>query len=229
MAVELENVVPLGRSLKEYKLMFDLTDNDLDKKILGVGDGIASFNVEMTELGKTVVSVDPIYSFEGKEIKEQFYNVIDSVVDQLKATEEDYIWDIFKSPDEYKQYRIQTLEKFIADYDLGKRESRYILGELPSLDFEDSSFDLTLCAHLLFFYSEQLDYEFHLASVKEILRTANEVRIFPLLDVKSINRTVHLDPIIRELESEGLSVELRKVDYDMQRGENIMLRIVKEQ
>ncbi|MCZ6555492.1 MAG: SAM-dependent methyltransferase, partial [Candidatus Dadabacteria bacterium] len=36
MAVELENVVPLGRSLKEYKLMFDLTDNDLDKKILGV-------------------------------------------------------------------------------------------------------------------------------------------------------------------------------------------------
>jgi hypothetical protein len=228
MAVELENVVPLGRSLKEYRLMFDLTDKDLDKQILGVADGIASFNAEMTELGKVVVSVDPIYSFEGKEIKEQFYNVIDSVVDQLKATQEDYIWDIFKSPDEYKQYRIQTLEKFIADYDLGKRERRYIIGELPSLDFEDSSFDLTLCSHLLFFYSGQLDYEFHLASVKEILRTANEVRISPLLDVKSINRSVHLDPIIRELESEGLSVELRKVDYDMQRGENIMLRIVKE-
>ena len=100
MAVELENVVPLGRSLKEYKLMFDLTDKDLDKQILGVADGIASFNAEMTELGKTVVSVDPIYNFEGKEIIEQFYNVIDSVVDQLKATEEDYIWDIFKSPDE---------------------------------------------------------------------------------------------------------------------------------
>ncbi len=228
MAVELENVVPLGRSLKEYKLMFDLTDNDLDKKILGVADGIASFNVEMTELGNTVVSVDPIYSFEGKEIKEQFYNVIDSVVDQLKATQEDYIWDIFKSPDEYKQYRIQTLEKFIADYDLGKRERRYIIGELPSLDFEDSSFNLALCAHLLFFYSKQLDYEFHLASVKEILRTAKEVRIFPLLDLK-LNRSVHLDPIIRELESEGLSVELRKVGYEMQRGGNMMLCIVKEQ
>lgn len=229
MAVELENVVPLGRSLKEYKLMFDLTDKDLDKQILGVADGIASFNAEMTELGKTVVSVDPIYNFEGKEIIEQFYNVIDSVVDQLKATEEDYIWDIFKSPDEYKEYRIQTLEKFIADYDLGKRENRYILGELPSLDFEDSSFDLALCAHLLFFYSEQLDYEFHLASVKEILRTANEVRIFPLLDVKSINRSVHLDPIICELESEGLSVDLREVGYEMQRGGNMMLCIVKEQ
>jgi len=228
MAVELENVVPLGRSLKEYRLMFDLTDKDLDKQILGVADGIASFNAEMTELGKTVVSVDPIYNFEGKEIIEQFYNVIDSVVNQLKATEEDYIWDIFKSPDEYKQYRIQTLEKFIADYDLGKRESRYILGELPSLDFEDSSFDLALSSHLLFFYSEQLDYGFHLASVKEILRTANEIRIFPLLDLK-LNRSVHLDPVICELESQGLSVELRKVDYDMQRGENMMLRIVKEQ
>jgi hypothetical protein len=228
MAVELENVVPLGRSLKEYRLMFDLTDENLDKQILGVADGIASFNAEMSGLGKTVVSVDPLYRFEGENIKKQFYNAIDLVVDQLKATRKDYIWNIFKSPDEYKEYRIQTLDKFIGDYDLGKRERRYVIGELPSLDIEDSSFDLALCAHFLFFYSEQLDYKFHLASVKEILRTANEVRIFPLLDVKSINRSVHLDPIMRELESQGFSVELREVEYEMQRGGNLMLRIAKE-
>jgi len=229
MAVELENVVPLGRSLKEYRLMFGLRDEDLDKKILGVADGIASFNAEMTELGKTVVSVDPIYNFDGREIKEQFYKIIDSVVDQLRNTQEDYIWEFFKSPDEYREYRIQTLDKFIGDYDLGKRERRYIIGDLPSLDIENSSFDLALSAHLLFFYSDQLSYEFHLASVKEILRKANEVRFFPLLDIKSMNRSVHLDPIIHELESEGLSVELREVDFEMQRGGNMMLRIVKEQ
>lgn len=226
MAVELQNVVPLGRSLEEYRLMFDLSDEDMDRQILGVADGIASFNAEMTELGKNVVSADPIYRFQGKEIREQFYNVIDSVVDQLKASQEDYKWEFFKSPDEYKQYRIQTLEKFITDYDLGKRERRYIIGELPSLDIGDSSFDLALCAHLLFFYSEQLDYDFHLASVKEILRTANEVRIHPLLDLK-LNRSVHLDPIVRELESYGLSVGLIEVDYEMQRGGNMMLRITK--
>lgn len=47
MAVQLDNVVPLGRSLKQYRLVFDLSDEDLNRKIIGVGDGIASFNYEM--------------------------------------------------------------------------------------------------------------------------------------------------------------------------------------
>lgn len=71
-----------------------------------------------------------------------------------------------------------------------------MIGELPKLDFEESLFDLALCSHFLFFYSEQLNYEFHLASVKELLRIAVEVLIFPLLDVKTVKRSVHFDPII---------------------------------
>ena len=227
MVVELKNVVPLGRSLEEYLMMFKLTEEDLNKKILGVADGIASFNAEMTKLGKTVISVDPLYMYSGKELEEQFYNVIDIVVDQLNSTREDYRWNFFKSPEEYKKYRIKTLEKFLSDYDTGKRDRRYILGELPTLNLKDSSFDLALSAHFLFFYSEQLSYEFHLASIKEMLRIANEVRIFPLLDLK-LNRSAYLDKVIGELESEGLSVEIQKVDYDMQRGENTMLRIRKD-
>jgi hypothetical protein len=226
MAVVLEKVIPLGRSLEEYKLMFDLTDEDLNKRIIGIADGPASFNAEMKECGRRVTSIDPLYTYEGKDIEEQFYKVIDSVIDQMKSTQEDYIWTFFKSPNDYKQHRIQALEKFIADYDLGKSERRYIPEELPSLDIEDASFDLALCSHFLFFYSEQLNYEFHLASIKEILRIVNEVRIFPLIDLK-LNRSVHLDPIMRELESEDLSVEITKVDYEFQRGGGIMLDIVK--
>jgi len=194
MAVVLEKVIPLGRSLEEYKLMFDLTDKDLDKRIIGIADGPASFNAEMKERGRSVTSIDPLYTYEGKDIEEQFYKAIDLVVDQMKSTQKDYIWTLFKSPDEYKKHRIQTLEKFIADYDLGKSERRYIPGELPSLEIEDASFDLALCSHFLFFYTEQLNYDFHLASIKEKLRIVNEVRIFPLLDLK-LNRSVHLDQI----------------------------------
>jgi len=47
MATELEKVVPFGRSMDEYRKMFALTDGDLDRKILGVADGPASFNAEM--------------------------------------------------------------------------------------------------------------------------------------------------------------------------------------
>lgn len=67
--MKLNEVVPWGRTLQEYKLMFNLSEIDLNKKILGCGDGLASFNAEMTELGYSVVSIDPIYEFSGNKIR----------------------------------------------------------------------------------------------------------------------------------------------------------------
>ena len=69
MAMKLEKVVPFGRSLDEYKNMFALSESDLDKKIIGMGDGPASFNAEMFALGKSVVSVDPLYIFQQRKSK----------------------------------------------------------------------------------------------------------------------------------------------------------------
>ena len=62
MSVTLAQVVPWGRSLEEYRQMFMLADEERTLKILGVGDGPASFNSEMKVLGHTVVSIDPIYA-----------------------------------------------------------------------------------------------------------------------------------------------------------------------
>lgn len=46
--MKLNEVVPWGRNLEEYKLMFNLSEADLNAKILGCADGPASFNAEMT-------------------------------------------------------------------------------------------------------------------------------------------------------------------------------------
>jgi hypothetical protein len=43
VAFTLDKVVPWGRSFDEYVRMFDLTPADLGKRILGCGDGPASF------------------------------------------------------------------------------------------------------------------------------------------------------------------------------------------
>src|SRR6185295_13865967 len=70
MSMRLEQVVPWGRSLWEYAHMFDLDEATLaSAKILGVGDGPASFNSEMHALGRRVVSVDPIYVFAADQIR----------------------------------------------------------------------------------------------------------------------------------------------------------------
>ena len=72
----LDRVVPFGRSKAEYELMFALTESDRQKSIIGIGDGPASFNAEMTAASYQVVSIDPIYQFTTDEIKSRFDAVV---------------------------------------------------------------------------------------------------------------------------------------------------------
>lgn len=44
MGFALDKVVPWGRSYEEYISMFDLSEADLQLRILGCGDGPAGFN-----------------------------------------------------------------------------------------------------------------------------------------------------------------------------------------
>ena len=62
MAFTLDQIVPWGRTFDEYRRMFALTDADLTRRILGCGDGPASFNAEATLRGVRVLSIDPIYA-----------------------------------------------------------------------------------------------------------------------------------------------------------------------
>ena len=63
MAMVLYKVVPFRRSMDEYIKIFNLTNADLNKRIIGIGDVPASFNAEMTRQGKSVVSVDPLVKY----------------------------------------------------------------------------------------------------------------------------------------------------------------------
>ena len=106
--MKLEEVVPWGRSLTEYQLMFDLSEQDLNSKILGCGDGPASFNAEMTKLGHSVVSlvfalpsaIDPIYQFSAEQIEKRVRASYEPVISQVKQNSNDYIWNNFRDADE---------------------------------------------------------------------------------------------------------------------------------
>src|SRR5262249_58533629 len=69
MAFKLSEIIPWGRSFEEYRRLFALSDADLAGRILGCGDGPASFNAEATARGHAVVSCDPIYAFSAADIE----------------------------------------------------------------------------------------------------------------------------------------------------------------
>ncbi len=222
MAMVLEEVVPFGRSFEEYVQMFSLGAGDLDGKIIGVGDGPASFNAEATQQGYNITSVDPVYQFSGDEIQARFEAVVDSIIDQIKASPQDWVWGYHQSPDQLRASRVKTLQEFLQDYSLGKTEGRYVIGALPQLPFLTDQFALALCSHLLFLYSDQLDQMFHLEAIQEMLRIAAEVRIFPLLTL-GLQRSPHLNPVMQRLSELGHQVVVQPVAYELQKGGNEML------
>ncbi|WP_329608447.1 SAM-dependent methyltransferase [Nostoc sp. CMAA1605] len=222
--MQLENVVPFGRSLDEYVKMFNLTDADLQKSILSVADGPASFNAEGTRQGYRIKSIDPLYIFTSAQIRDRFAQVVDNVIAQVERTPDDWVWTYHKSPDGLRKNREQVTQLFCADFELGKDEGRYEVGELPKLKYQDGAFDLGLSSHFLFLYSDHFDGNFHLESIREMLRVCKEVRIFPLLTLM-LQRSPHLQSIVEQLEQQGYQCEIHQVEYELQRGGNEMLRI----
>ena len=226
MAFTLENIVPWGRSFEEYVSMFSLTPDCLHKKILGCGDGPASFNSHMCRAGLPIVSLDPLYQFSANEIASRISKTSKTILEQLEQNRDAYIWTSIESPAELWKIRMAAMQEFLADLSRGKAEGRYISGELPLLPFEDNHFDLAICSHLLFLYSEHLSLEFHKQAIAEICRVAHEVRIFPLVTLtgESSPYVEAIGDYFRDL-GHGISVE--KVGYEFQRDGNKMMRITK--
>jgi hypothetical protein len=224
LAIKLTSVVPWGRNADEYTRMFALTDADLSRRILGCGDGPASFNFEMTQRGRSIVSCDPLYDFSPADIEARIAATYDTILDGVRQHPEKFVWNVFKTPEELGACRMESMRKFLKDLSAGKAAGRYITASLPDLPFKNQTFDLALCSHFLFLYSAQLSLDFHRAAVKELCRVAREVRIFPIFDL-DVKKSAHLDPIIAELTAAGLTADLVRVPYEHQKGADTMLRI----
>lgn len=221
----LDHVVPWGRSFEEYRRMFALADKDLGRRIAGCGDGPASFNAEATRRGHQVVSCDPIYRFNKTEIGDRIAATYEQVLDQTRRNAHEFIWeDGIRNVEELGAVRTAAMQAFLADYEAGKRAGRYVDAALPELPFEDGTFDLALCSHLLFLYSTQLGEAFHAAGIREMCRVAAEVRVFPLLTLGG-ERSPFIDTCVAAVVATGCEVGIERVPYEFQRGGNEMMRV----
>lgn len=226
MAFSLDKVVPWGRSYAEYLAMFNLSEADLQQRILGCGDGPAAFNAELTRRGGTIVSFDPIYIFDSIQLKSRIAETYALVMTQLRNNQADFVWQSISSVDELGQLRLAAMDEFLSDYVAGNNAGRYIAGELPHLPFANQQFDLALSSHFLFLYSQQLSLDFHQQAVQEMLRVAREVRIFPILTLTN-QISPHLNAVCNRLKQQGYLTVLKQVVYEFQRGANQMLVITR--
>lgn len=226
MPFELNDVVPWGRNLAEYRAMFALSDADLAGRIVGCGDGPASFNAEATRAGSCVVSVDPIYRFTRDALAQRIDETRQQVIEQARRNRDQFVWTSIESLEELETVRMTAMRAFLQDYVSGLATGRYVDGGLPELPFEDDAFDLALCSHYLFLYQDQVDEAAHTAAIREMCRVARETRVFPLLALDG-ETSRHLDPVVERLQGEGYTVAVERVDYEFQRGGDQMLRVTR--
>ncbi|WP_438351211.1 SAM-dependent methyltransferase [Paenibacillus sp. FA6] len=226
MKLDLSRIVLIGRTFDEYMAMFNLSKEDLlGCRVLDCPAGGCSFTAIASQLGADVTATDIAYYHDFSQLEEKGFQDIEHVIEHMENAKGNFLWDYFKSSDELKKHRIQALTDCAAD--MKSSPNRYVPAELPTLPFHDNQFDLTLSAHFLFMYADRLDYNFHLDTIRELLRvTTQEIRIFPLIDL-SCKRYEHLDRLIEDLHRQGCSTEEIIVPYEFQKGANSMLRICK--
>lgn len=227
MTFRLEEVVPWGRSFDEYRRMFALSEKDLDGRFLGCADGPASFNAELTKRGGEILSVDPLYQFSREEILSRIEKVFETVLNETRKNAHEFVWKTIPSVEVLGQIRQDSMNEFLEDYPRGLEEGRYLDASLPELPFSTGEFGLALCSHYLFLYSPHLSLDFHLRSIRELCRVAREVRIFPLLELGSVPSR-HLDKIQKKLQEQEYTVSIIPVDYEFQRGGNLMMKVIND-
>jgi hypothetical protein len=201
MPFDLDDIAPRGWTLAEYCTMFDLGDAERRLSILGCGDGPSSFNAEGTAQNMRIVSVDPLYALRAPDIRAR-----------CAATT-----DVAGSHD-------TALAQFLADYELGVDQGRYVTGGADDLPFPDGSYDLALCPHLLFVHGARHPLALHLKAIRELMRVAEELRIFPLQEAGGVESR-HLKAVMLGVPRLGYRCERLPAGGSATPGGGEMLKI----
>lgn len=227
--LELPSVSFFGRSLAEYMQFFALDPLALrGRDVLDVAAGPASFVAEACARKINAVAVDPLYGQTAAALAARVDEDFERMFAQMRAKPGLLRFKSFPSIDAAEADRRAAAQRFLGDYETHFVHNRYVGGALPRLPFLDGTFDLVLCAHLLFVYAQRFDFEWHLAACRELVRvSAGEARVHPLcgLDGRPYPGLARLR---RELRAAGVASEVRALEYEFFAGSNSMLVLRKE-
>jgi hypothetical protein len=212
-----------GRTLAEYAQCFALDVAALrGRDVLDVAGGASSFTAEACARRIDAVAVDPLYGATLEELETRANADIEQFVATSRAAGRTTAgrWPSFPAAEGESRL---AAERFLADYAVHFAHGRYVSGGLPRLPFFDGTFDLVLCAQLLFVGGPPFDFDWHLAACRELVRvSASEVRLHPLSG--SDGRVfARLAALRRELKAGGIATEVRSVNAGIGLGADSML------
>lgn len=219
----LGEIIVSSRPLDEYRAMFGLAEADLTAgPVLDCPGGAGPFGAEVRARGGAAVSADPAYALDAEALVARVRAGMERAFRYLDENREHYRWTFFRDPEDLRARREAALARFAADY--RGADERYVAAALPRLPFPAGGFRLALCGYLLFAYPDDLSHDDHLAALRELLRVAGEVRVYPLIDT-AYRRYERLEDLRRRLADDGVESEVRRVDYELQRGGDEMLAL----
>ncbi|TVY00451.1 class I SAM-dependent methyltransferase [Cohnella terricola] len=176
------------RSFDEYRAMFRLEDEILRRgPVLDVAGGASSFTAQLDAMGIPAVAVDPFYDGLSEQVIADGYKEIEVSSAKIAAMANSYDWSFYGSPENHRRIRESSMDLFAEHFRNETTRSRYYAASLPNLPFEDDTFQLAVCSHFLFLYSDAFDKRFHAAAIAELLRVlrpGGELRIYPLITLK---------------------------------------------
>lgn len=212
-----------GHNITDYKRMFDLSEGDLSKSIVTVASGFDSFNFQMHQMNHTVVSCAKNYRLNQQEMTELVESNLIRLNKHISEHADQYRFTNEKTQDWLKNKRKEAAKLFLSDYEIGKREGRYLYEVLPNLNFRNDTFDIALCSHFLF-STPSIQEDKIITYINELLRIAHEVRIFPLSNMFG-ELSPLLGPVLLALQKGKCGVEIKQVPYEFIRGGNALLKI----
>jgi hypothetical protein len=211
------DIIVSSRPYDEYLAMFGLDEREvLAGPVLDCPGGAGPFAATVRARGGEAVSADPAYALPRREILAQARAGLDHALRYLDEHRDSYVWTFYASSDDLRRRRLAALEEFARDFSGPDR--RYVVAALPRLPFAAGAFRLVLSSFLLFAYPDHMDEAAHERALRELVRVAREeVRVFPLIDTSYVPYHA-LDDLRRRLGAEGVDSEVRKLDYELQRG-----------
>jgi SAM-dependent methyltransferase len=216
-------VLVTSRSFEEYAAFFALSRGDLRARLLDCSAGASGFAAAAGATGADVTAVDPIYAEPRERLRAAAEAAQRDGAAIIDAHDDRFTWRWYGSPERRSALRAAGLAAF-AD-DLERHPERYVPGALPDLPFEDGAFDLALCSHLLFTWSDRFDEAWHEAALRELLRVASEVRVFPLVRQGTGDPVPFLEPLLARIREGGVDAVVERVPYEFQVGADRMLRL----